>query len=97
MCSVVGNGVDIDSDNKEIIFEIGSTTAFQNITIIDDNRLEPTESFSISIRNLIEGAGITLGINSQVTGFITDDEKGMILHTLHFTYGTQVCHKVGCN
>ena len=77
---IIGGGVDIDSINKDVVFELGSIREFQNVSINDDNMVEPTENFTLSIQipQEISGIGISLGINAVATGFITDDD-GMII------------------
>lgn len=77
---IIGKGVDIDSKSKDIVFERGSIREFQNVSINDDNMVEPTENFTLSIQipQKIVGIGISLGIDAVATGFITDDD-GMII------------------
>ena len=75
---IIGRGVDIDSNNKDIVFELGSIREFLNVSINNDNMVEPTENFILSIQIPVIGIGISLGINAVATGFITDDD-GMII------------------
>lgn len=75
---IIGRGVDIDSSNKDIVFELGSIREFLNVSINNDNMVEPTENFTLSIQIPVIGIGISLGINAVATGFITDDD-GMII------------------
>ena len=76
----VGNGVDIDSRNRGVTFELGSIREFVNISINDDNMDEPTETFTLSIRisKEMRSMGISTGIRGRATGIITDDD-GMII------------------
>ena len=72
----VGDGVDVDSQSRNVIFEAGSIREFVNISINDDNMVEPMESFSLLIRipNNISNIGIFVGFAGVATGFITDDD-----------------------
>jgi len=72
----VGNGVDIDSNSRNIIFERGRRRRVINIRINDDDIVEPSESVRLSIRipQKLNGIGITLGSISVATGNIIDDE-----------------------
>lgn len=77
----VGKSVDIDSNSKDIVFELGSIMEFLNISITNDNLVEPTENFTLSIQIPPEsiGIGIFLGTTAVVTGYITDDDGMVIL------------------
>ena len=72
----VGNGVDFDSQSRDVIFERGSIREFVNISINDDNMVEPRESFRLLLPYLNEfrAIGIFIGLDGQATGFIIDDD-----------------------
>lgn len=72
----IGNGVDIDSNNRSIVFERGNRTINIDIPINDDDIFEPLESVKLSIQIAPElvNTGINFGLISEAIGNIIDDE-----------------------
>ena len=72
----VGNGVDIDSNSRNITFECGRRTVNLIIPINDDNIFEQVETviFSLQVPPDLRMIGVQLGIPSEVLGIIFDDE-----------------------
>ena len=83
----VGGGIDVDSQDRGVTFERGSIREFVNISINDDNLVEPTETFMLSFR-ITQGMrrmGISTTVFGDVAaGIITDDDGTN-------TIGTFVC------
>ena len=79
---VIGHGVDIDSNRRDIIFRRGRQNRNINIPINDDDIFEPLESVRLSIRipQDFRGLGISLGLNSEAIGNIIDDEGISMCH-----------------
>ena len=72
----VGNGVDIDSDSRNITFERGRRTLNLFIPINDDNIFEQAETvlFSLQVPPDLMMIGVQLGSPSEARGIIFDDE-----------------------
>ena len=78
----VGNGVDIDSNSRNITFERGRRTLNLSIPINDDDIFELVETvrFSIQVSPDLRMIGVRLGIVSEAIGSIIDDE-GIYFHS----------------
>jgi len=63
----------VGQSNGRIDFADGQTSAFINVPLINDGRVEQTESFSVSLSRAV-GAGLTVPRTAIVT--IVDDESG---------------------
>ena len=62
----------------------------QNVTIIDDNSFEITETFSVKLATshvVVDDIGVRVGAVQETKVFIEDDDEGNLFHGLH-TNGT---------
>lgn len=88
MCYVVGGGVDYTDVSTNITFFAGSTSQVLNVTLIDDNVLEPTEQFEAVIKaiHLISGQQlippVVLGSVTEADGDILDNDGKLYAFTL---------------
>ena len=69
-------GADLVSEQFELNFPAGETRADFNVTILDDNVVENTESFQLllSIPNNLTSKGVQVGPNSAATVTIMDND-----------------------
>ena len=70
----ITGGVDYDSGPYTVSFPAGAIRASFNITI-DDNVLETTENFSLTIATSSLPTGITRGNPSSATVIILDNDR----------------------
>ena len=72
----VGDNIDIDSESRNITFERGIRTLGVNISINDDDILEPLESvrFVLQVLQEFRDIGVRIGFISEAIGNIIDDE-----------------------
>ena len=67
----------------KVIFPAGSTTAFFDVTIINDNKFEDSESFRLMIVGISLPYGINFGnIRSTVLVITDDDSKHTYIYTI---------------
>ena len=69
-------GADFVSQQFQLNFPAGETRADFNVTIIDDNVIENTESFQLllSIPNNLTSKGVQVGPNAEATVTIMDND-----------------------
>jgi len=77
LCCCTGNGIDVDSTVRSVIFPRGAITSSIEIPITDDPIAEPTENFTLSILIPLQLSGVITGDPSTATGFIIDND-GMV-------------------
>ena len=70
-----GGGVDYYSGPYTVTFGAGITRVSFNVTIIDDNMLEPNEQFDLTIISSSLPNGFTVDNPSQATVTIVDDDS----------------------
>jgi len=71
---VSGNGTDYFPDQVTATFSAGIATAQITFTIVNDNILEPDETFNIAIVESMLPNGVVVVDPSQVTVTIVDDD-----------------------
>ena len=74
MYDITGAGIDYDSGPYPIMISAGQTTGVLNIGINDDNVLEDTERFSLSIRRSSLPTRVILSDPDETTVIIEDDD-----------------------
>ena len=70
---LTGGGVDYNSGPYNVTFPAGVTSMSLNVTIINDNMLETTETFNLTIVGGSLPTNVTLGITDQTTVTIVND------------------------
>ena len=79
-CNVTGGGVDYNSGPYTVIFPNGSTNASFNIIINDDNVLEESEVFVISIESVTYG---TVGTPRNARVNIIDTTSMLLFYDIY--------------
>ena len=70
----VGGGVDYNSGQHNVQFNIGVTRVSFNISIKNDNIMEGNESFALSINSSLPSS-VTIGDHSQTTVTILANDR----------------------
>ena len=73
--NVTGGGVDYNSGPYSVTFTAGQTTAAINVPINDDNILENTEDFTVTIMRGALPTGVTRGDPGSATVNIMDNDR----------------------
>ena len=76
---VSGSGVDYDSNPTFASFNAGANITKINISVINDNITEETETFNLILTNISSPTGqVVLGSISKATGSIVDDTSKLM-------------------
>jgi len=73
--NVTGRGVDYNSGPYTVTFTAGQTSTTINVPINDDNILENTESFTVTIMRGPLPTGVTRGDPGSATVIIMDNDR----------------------
>lgn len=63
---------DIDSSTRRVVFAAGVASAFINVPIVHDGKIEPTEWFRVTLMEPSEG--FTLGLRTTAVVYISDND-----------------------
>ena len=77
-CTVVGSGVDFNSDPFNITINAGATDSRANVSVTCDDEVEGLETFNMRLIIASDNSEVTLGRNT-CEGQI-NDSTGMLLH-----------------
>ena len=78
LCIYLTGGKDykLSDDQYTIVtFSAGQTRAFFDVTILEDEEIEDTETFRVSIFELSVPYGVNLGFDTSAEVDITDDDS----------------------